>query len=305
MNGKPPPPPVTVIMRTKNSQSTVAQALGALYSQDFTNFDLLVVDSGSRDNTLDIVHEFPCAVIQIEAKSYFPGMVLNMAIERTASDIIVFLNSDCVPLTPHALSRLITAFGNPKTAAVFARQLPRPDAQPWVRRDYAASFPATGPAPSWIALSLPMAAIRRAVWEEHPFYTDAWASEDTEWGRWVMRQGYAIRYVPDALVMHSHNYTLRQIYGRRFVEGEADAFIERDAATIRGLFAKGVAALLRDLPASARAGAVSDAFMAAPRRLVYYWGYYAGHRLGEQRVARGDDDASVGQDIILERHDAK
>ena len=218
-------PRASVIMRSKNAEGVIAQALAALFSQDFTDFELLVVDSGSTDGTLDIVRQYPCRLLQIEPLAYYPGAVLNNAIEQTRAELVVFQNSDAVPLIPQALGRLLAAFDDPQVDAAFARQLPRPGADPWVQRDYAASFPPGGPAPPWVTLSLPLAAMRKSAWRLHPFYTDAWASEDTEWGHWASQNGRVIRYVPEALVMHSHNYTLRQLYGRRFVEGEADAFI--------------------------------------------------------------------------------
>lgn len=299
------PPAVTVIMRSRNAESIIVQALGALFSQEYRDFELLVVDSGSTDRTLDIVAQWPCRIIRIEAKAYFPGAVLNMAIEQASGDLIVFQNSDAVPLTPHALTRLVAAFDAPGVQAAFARQLPRPDAHAWVRHDYGRSFPEAAVAAPWITMSLPLAAMRKSAWREHPFYTDAWASEDTEWGRWALARGYQIKYVSDALVMHSHNYTLRQIYGRRFVEGEADAFIYGGAATTRGLLAAMTTATLRDLLLYARSASFREMPMALPRRAVYAWAYHKGHKLGERRLAAGDKDASVGQATVLDRHDAK
>lgn len=169
-------PKVSVIMRCKNSDWVIAQAISALFSQTFRDFELLVVDSGSTDRTLEIVKEFPCKIIEIEAKRYFPGAVLNMAIKETTGDIIVFQNSDAVPLCQHTLERLVSAFNSDEIKAAFTRQIPRPEAKSWVRRDYTVSFPDKENTPSWITLSLPMAAMRRSVWEKHPFYNDAWAS---------------------------------------------------------------------------------------------------------------------------------
>jgi rhamnosyltransferase len=292
-------------MRSKNSQDTIGQALAALFSQEYRDFELLVVDSGSTDGTLETVAKFPCRLIQIEAKSYFPGHVLNRAIEETSSELIVMQNSDTVPLTPHALTHLLAPFEDSNVVATFSRQLPRPDAVPWVRRDYARSFVQEGPAPPWLTLSFPLAALRRKTWEEHPFYTDAWASEDTEWGHWARTRGYETRYVPEAIVMHSHNYTLRQIYGRRFVEGEADAFIYGGTDKVSSALWKMATTTVRDVLLHAGIGALREMLAMPARRGVYYWAYHKGHLLGEQRIARGDADTSKGQTTILERHDAK
>ncbi len=70
-----------------------------------------------------------------------------------------------------------------------------------------------------------VSAIRRSVWERMPFNEDLQYSEDIDWTWRARGLGYQIRYVPDAMVMHSHNYTLRQFYKRQFGEGQADARI--------------------------------------------------------------------------------
>ncbi len=296
-------PRVSVIMRTKNADWVVEDALKGLYAQNFKDFELLVVDSGSTDRTLDIVRRFPHRLIEIEAKAYFPGMVLNSAIEQTQGDIVVFLNSDSVAQHPEALERIVGAFNDPAVQAAFARQTPRPEAHGWVRRDYASSFPEKGPAPEWITMSLPLAAMRRSCWQQHPFYTSAWASEDTEWGLWARKAGHHVAYVADAIVMHSHNYTLSQLYGRRFVEGEADAFIYGGKATLGSLFRQWLRDTVRDSLWCLKSGEFAGLMLAPVRRFVYGWAYWKGHLLGEERIARGDGDASRGQAVVLARHD--
>lgn len=274
-----------------------------LFAQDYEDFDLLVVDSGSRDRTLEIVRDYPCRVIEIEPHEYVPGVVLNMAVGHTAGEIVVFLNSDSVPQHPSVLRNLLGAFDDPTVQAAFARQIPRPDAHAWVRRDYAASFPETGSAPPWITLSLPLAAIRRALLDLRPFYTSAWASEDTEWGNWAKKQGHRIAYVPSAIVMHSHNYTLRQIYGRRFVEGEADAFIYGLAPSALAEARQWVSALYRDWLWCLKQAELAEMPWVPVRRFVYHWAHWQGHRLGYARIKSGDNDLTKGQQIVLTRYE--
>jgi len=290
-------------MRSKNSDWVIEEALEGLFAQNFKDFELIVVDSGSTDRTLEIVGKYPCKLIEIEAKAYYPGIVLNMAIEQASADIVVFQNSDTIPLHPEALENLVSPFDDPAVQATYARQTPRPEAQTWVRRDYASSFPESGPGPEWITLSLPFAAMRKSIWAQHPFYTAAWASEDTEWGNWARTNGHIIRYVPDAVVRHSHNYTLRQLYGRRFVEGEADAFIFRNADSLPKMIKRLVQSTWRDCAAYCKALDIFRIPYIPIRRTVYHWAYLKGHKLGEQRIATGDKDTSAGQEIILTRHD--
>jgi rhamnosyltransferase len=292
---------VSVIMRSKNAAWVIGQALAGLFSQHRKDFELLLVDSGSTDATLDIARRFPCRIIQIPATDYFPGAVLNNAIRQARGELLVFQNSDVVPLTPDALGRLLAPLEAGEADAAFARQLPRPEAHTWVRRDYALAFPPQGAPPPWMVYSLPFAAMRRSAWERRPFYEDAWGSEDTEWGHQARRSGLAVRYVPEALVMHSHNYTLRQLYGRRFIEGEADAFILRDQVPLPRFLRRLCSSWARDAQAHLAARDAAGLALSLPRRWVYHWAYWKGHSLGERRLKTGSGDASIGQQVVLKR----
>ncbi|AQS38745.1 Glycosyl transferase family 2 [Shewanella psychrophila] len=293
---------IAIIMRSKNSAWVIANTLAALNSQDFQDYELILVDSGSTDATLEIASFYDCRLIEIEPGDYYPGKVLNQAIEQCQAEVVVFLNSDAVLLRDDSLTNLLDAFNDPDIVAAFGRQIPRPEAHLWVKRDYATSFPATGNPPSWITLSLPFAAIRRQHWQQHPFYQDAWASEDTEWGHWAQTSGYKLAYVPQALLMHSHNYTLKQVYGRRYVEGEADAFIyhkkHKLTSAISG-FAKG---LLRDCFQHMITRDLRGLLFTPSRLFVYHWAYYAGLRWGNTRIRQQIKNDSTGQRAVLSRY---
>lgn len=296
-------PSVTVIMRTKNSADTLPQVLKALFSQNFKDFVLLVVDSTSTDETLSLLQPYPHQFMQVKAKEYFPGIVLNKAIEQVRTPYIVFLNSDSILLNPNSLQQLFNAIEDPNVVAAFGRQIPSPDADAWVRRDYEASFPPSPVAPPWMHLSLSYAAMKKTAWQKHPFYSDAWGSEDNEWGYWAKSQKLRIAYVPEAVVMHSHNYTLKQLYGRRFIEGEADAFIYRGFYTKTHMVVDIFKAICRDLIYHIQHHAWKDIFYIPARRIVYYWAYYKGHMWGENRLFTNNPDASIGQSTVLTRYE--
>lgn len=291
---------VTVIMRTKNSAWILAQTLKALYSQRDVDFELLVMDSSSTDGTLEILESYAPRILSVEAGDYFPGKVLNTAMESCASDLVVFLNSDTVLLHDYALARLLGAFEDESVQAAFGRQVPRPEARPWVRRDYNVSFPAFGPAPDWMPLSLPVAAMRRSAWLKQSFYTDAWGSEDTQWGRAAMKRGWKIAYVPECVAMHSHNYKLSQLYGRRFIEGEADVIMGEEPISALAALARAAKRYVSDLRQAVADRALPDTPL---RRLVEAWGYLRGARHGQLRKRRGDTDTRVGQQTVLKRYE--
>jgi len=290
---------VTIIMRSKDSDWVIDQALAALYSQEFRDFELLVVDSGSKDRTLEMVRRYPHRLIEIPPSNYFPGSVLNMAIENCTSEIIVFVNSDCVLLHPDCLGKLVAQLKSPEVDAAFARQIPRPDAELWVRTDYAKSFPAEPRAPAWMTFSLPLAGFKRSAWKKHPFYTQAWASEDSEWGHWARENGLTVRYLPECRVMHSHNYTAKQLFARKYVEGEADVFIYGRKANPASLVQQIALQTFRDILIALKEASPMAAFSSLGRAVAGQLGYYRGVRLGWRRVHSKNLDLSIGQSVVL------
>lgn len=293
---------VTVVMRTKDSAWVVERAVAGLFSQQNVSFELLVVDSGSQDQTLELLEPYAHRRIDVERGSYVPGRVLNRAIAACDTPWIAFQNSDVVPLDPFVLERLLTAAQQHDCVATFARQVPRPEAWQSVRRDHEQAFPATRTNPDWLPLSLPMALIRRDALIARPFYNGAWASEDTEWGHWARTAGHRVKYVPEACVMHSHNYTLRELRGRKFVEGEADAVMTGSSASWPRIAARALRESYRDARYCLTHQALGEVPGAIARRCVGNWAYWRGRTLGMRRVRRNDHDLSFGQKFALSRH---
>jgi rhamnosyltransferase len=297
-------PTISIIMRTKNSADILDQTLKALFSQQLVTFDFLAIDSGSTDQTVSILKAYEVKVHAIESKNYFPGPVLNHAMTLCKGQLVVFLNSDAVMLTPYTLYNLLRTFQDSAVQAAFARQIARPEAHTWVRRDYQTAFPDHPEAPKWLPLSLCLAAMRRSIWQKRAFYSFAWGSEDVEWGRWAQQSGHKIFYAYDSLVMHSHNYTLSQLYGRRFIEGEADAYIYKNNYGYGSFIKDWIKSTARDVYVHIKSLDLVGGCLAPMRRMVYYWAYYQGHKHGERRVKSNDVDASLGQETVLSRHDS-
>ena len=297
---------ISVVLRTKNGITTTRQTLAALAAQSIQPLEWIVMDCRSTDGVRELATSYGARIIDVDPDTYFPGKVLNRAAEAASGDLVVFVNSDTTPLLETSLEALVRPLDDPEVAATFGRQVVRPEALGWVRGDYDAAFPAEGPAPDWLPMSLPFSAIRRELLDAHPFYTDAWASEDTEWGVRARRAGLRIEYVPRAIAMHSHDYTLPEIRGRRYVEGEADAFIhpERRLGAAR-LARRWASTVARDLRIQwARSEWLE--MLRTPLRRAVFWGAWArGNRWGRTRRTRALADTGRGQRTILSlRRDA-
>ncbi len=245
-------PKVSIIMRVYNEMPYIKYALRMLKQQSFQDYELIIVDSGSTDGSYESAKQAnPDIIYQITPGTYVPGRVLNEAIAKATGDIIVFNNSDCIPQNNYWLENLIRPFAQDKhTIATFANQIPRPDASPLVRKDYERAFGDGSISSKWKHFfSLASSAVSREIITQYPFNPTIQYSEDIEWS-WRMKQlGKTITYVPDAIVEHSHNYTIKGLIKRYTGEGKAEKEIYKEP---RGNFIMAVIIsakleLLRDL----------------------------------------------------------
>lgn len=221
-------PKVSIVMRSINDLSFIERTLTAVFNQNFKDFELINVDSGSTDGTYEIIKKYnPDKARQIRRDDYVPGRVLNNAVKACAGEIIVFNNSDCIPMNSDWLGNLIKPLlEQPETVAAFGNQIPRPDATPLVIKDYRRAFGDGSVSASWDHFfSLATSAVRKCDIMQYPFNENLKYSEDIEWSWRMKKAGRKIAYVSDAVVEHSHNYRLREVWKRFYNEGLADGFI--------------------------------------------------------------------------------
>lgn len=189
-------------------------------------FELVVFDNESTDGTLEEVKKYTDRVINVPKGAYVPGRVLNQGMEVSQGEWVVFLNSDCTPQHESWLKNLLGGFTDDRVVAMFGRQIPRTSCNRLYVKDIEETYGDGTRQKYWQhCFSMASSAIRRSVWEKMKFNEQIQYSEDIEWTWRVCQQGYSIRYVPDSIVMHSHNYTLRQYYKRHYGEGRAETEI--------------------------------------------------------------------------------
>ncbi len=219
-------PKVSIIMRSFNEAWALGDTLKALTQQDYRNWELIVIDSGSSDGSEKIIRAFqPAHFIQIQPHEYNPSKVMNHGMRLASTPFGIFLNADATPQGNAWLRPMVNALQAPKTAAVFGRQIPRPDCQAVFACDYERCFGPQRESAQWDHFfSMVSSGLRKDVWSQRGFREDLQYAEDDEYTRWCKAQGYTIEYCPDSIAMHSHNYTLEQVYKRSY--GDARAFAQ-------------------------------------------------------------------------------
>ncbi len=275
-------------MRSKNDAAFIGATLRAVHAQDYPGgFELIHIDSGSTDGTLEIIQSFnPEKLIEIEASEYVPGVVLNRGMREARSEWVIFLNSDCEPTDEHWLAELLKAArSSARAGAAFGRQKPRSGCQAVYAHDYERCFGKNRQSRQWDHFfSMANSIVRRRVWERELFREDLQYSEDDEWSRRLIDKGWSVIYAPESGVYHSHNYTLPQAFRRAYGEAFALAVLETVTpghySYLRTVAAGALREWMHDLKYCARTGRFLEWPHALGVRIAQRLGKVKGFRQG-------------------------
>ncbi len=257
-------PAVSIVIRSYNEGWALMGTLEALKRQTFRDYELIVIDSGSTDGSDELIRQAaPRHFIGIQPHEYHPPRVLNLGMRLARSNSVVFLNADATPVDSHWLAPLVSSLQDPEVAAVFGRQVPRPDCQAVYANDYEQCFGPRRASARWDHFfSMVSSGIRKDIWAPRGFNEAMQYSEDDEYTRWARAQGYRVLYVPESVVMHSHNYTPAQAAKRAHGEGRALAAVwEGDPGRFnfgRTVLLGGLNDARRDLAFCARHGRLAE-----------------------------------------------
>jgi glycosyltransferase involved in cell wall biosynthesis len=245
-----------VVIRTLNEAELIGACLEALRRQRGSfDLDILVVDSGSTDATLEIARSQGARVFELPPGDFDYSRSLNVGIERVRGSLVLILSAHAVPVDDEWVGRMAAPFADPAVAGVASRQTPWEDA-PWrevlrlsrqfnqTRREYAPGHAGE------MVFSNAASCIRRSAWIDAPFTLPA--AEDLDWARRVVAAGGKVVYEPAAAVYHSHRESPRaqaqrlidisRVDGtggaartRRRTLREAAGLLYRDSRSILGL----------------------------------------------------------------------
>ena len=294
-------PRATVVILVKDGGPCLAELLARLDGQQLEGgLEVLAVDSGSTDGSIAVLEAHRARVVQVPPASFDHGGTRNLAASQAQGAIVVFLSQDAVPVDSGFVRALVEALeADARLAGVFARQVPRAEADPLTRRDLAAWVAARTepravflPGADGLAHLGPLerhrllafddvaSAVRREVLLAHPFAPTRFG-EDVEWAQRVLLLGFGIGYVPEAVVVHSHARTARGLFRRNYLGHRVlhRLFGLRTIPDVPHLVRASAGAVATDLATLAREGARPSAWLAAPAQaLAASYGQYRGAR---------------------------
>jgi len=223
---------ISVIIPTLNAGRLIGQLLSGLLSQDLRPGEIIVIDSSSQDNTVDIAKKTGVSTQVIPRSTFNHGKTRNQAALTAAGDTLVFMTQDAIPVNNSLLRELTAPLQEPDIAATYARQIPRPDAPLLEVFTRHFNYPEKASVKSLNDLkplgiktfffSNVCSSMKRELFIKAGMFPESVrANEDMVITAKYIINGYKVAYVPEAMVIHSHNYSLLGQYRRYYNIGSS------------------------------------------------------------------------------------
>lgn len=277
---------ISIVFRALNEEKWFADALQACVDQDTDGFEveIVLVDSGSTDRTIEIAESFGVRIVYIQKHEFTFGRSLNLGCEAASGDILVFISAHCVPAHSRWLINLVSPLVNQSISYSYGRQIGHDVSRFSEHQIFEQYFPDHDKIPQDnFFVNNANSAIVKSVWESYKFDEEVTGLEDMVLAKAIMKDGGRIGYVADAAVYHIHEESFGQTKKRYYREALTLREIMPEVQLHFGDFIRYVAAAISH---DTRKALRSRQFRLIPEavlfRIMQYWGAYRGHN--EHRV---------------------
>jgi glycosyltransferase involved in cell wall biosynthesis len=205
----------SIIIRAFNEEKHIGRLLEGIRQQTVTDVEVILVDSGSTDATISIAESFGARAVRIRPEEFTFGRSLNYGVRAATRELVVIASAHVYPVYPDWLETLLRPFADSHVALTYGKQRGPESVRYSEQQIYHQWYPETSKSNQETAFcNNANAAIRKSLWERHPYDETLTGLEDLEWAKWAKEQGHAIVYVSEAEIVHVHNETPRGVFNR-------------------------------------------------------------------------------------------
>ncbi|MDP6634991.1 MAG: glycosyltransferase [Phycisphaerae bacterium] len=234
---------ISVIIPTLNAGKKLSELLDGLKTQTLPPGEIIIVDSSSTDDTLEIAEQFDCVIRTIPSSDFDHGGSRNLGARLARGEILIFMTQDARPCDQHLLESLTAPLRNGGAAAAYARQIANSDAIPPEAFAREINYPPQSRMKTIDDLaemgiktfffSNATSAITKHAFEAiGEFPENVVVNEDMLFSARLLKAGLTVAYQADAHVFHSHNYSLVRQFKRYFDIG---AFTAQASGDLSGV----------------------------------------------------------------------
>ncbi|MDD4964184.1 MAG: glycosyltransferase family 2 protein [Gallionella sp.] len=224
---------VALCIPTLNAGNFALQMVTALKKQRLQPDEVIILDSESSDGTVEVYRALTDKVVRVNRKDFDHGGTRNLAFKMSSADIIIFMTQDAIPVDVTAIQNLVQGLvDNPRCGLVYGRQMADAKAGYFARHARTYNYPSgedvilrsiddvprLGIKAAFCSDSF--AAYRRKAMEGINYFDEnTLFAEDSIAAAKLLKNQWQVAYVPQARVVHSHDYSLKQDFCRYFDVG--------------------------------------------------------------------------------------
>ena len=225
-------PLISIVIPVKNGSKTIKSCLNAIFSQSLKDvIEVIIIDSGSTDNTLGLINNYPIRLFKIPAEEFNHGLTRNYGISKALGTFVVLTVQDAIPESDKWLEIMLTQFQDNEVMGVCGQQITPHDEDKnpleWFR-------PFSEPVPITIQYKPEefkklspkeqfekcrwddvTAMYRKSAMSETPFRQTNFA-EDMLWAKDALKKGEKIVYDFNARVYHYHHNSFKFSFRRTY-----------------------------------------------------------------------------------------
>lgn len=286
----------SVVIRTYNEGRWLPEVLEAVARQDVEGLDVevVIVDSGSTDDTRAIAERFGCRIVHIRKEDFTFGRSLNVGCDAAVGRNLVFISGHCIPVGDQWLKALIAPLDDGTADYVYGRQEGHSEITKFSEHQlFEKYFPVLSALPQeGFFCNNANSALPKEIWRAYPFDEEVTGLEDMVLAKQLVGDGRKIGYVAESSVIHIHDEPWSKIKIR----------YEREAIALQQIMPE-VHIRFRDFVRYVMAGIFHDWGEALQQRVFFrqfgpivlfrfnqFWGSYRGnndhHRMSQERKER-------------------
>nr|WP_288305819.1 glycosyltransferase [uncultured Romboutsia sp.] len=203
---------ISIVIRTYNEEKNIRQVLESINQQSYNNYEIIIVDSESTDNTVMIAKEYGAKIIHIKKKDFNYSYSSNIGVSNSIGEVVCFLSGHSVPLRNDYLAILNNVFQDDQVGGCYGDVLALKDGSltekmfnflGYLKNKFKGQIVEKEIHPG--ILSCSNASIRKEIWNNHQFVEQLGdGGEDVEMAYYILKNNKKIIFCPNLIVRHSH-----------------------------------------------------------------------------------------------------
>jgi len=205
----------SIVIRAYNEEQHIGRLLEGLRQQTLKDVEIILIDSGSTDQTVSVAESFGARIVRIPSAEFTFGRSLNFGLRSATREFVVIASAHVYPVYPDWLASLLRPFEDERVALTYGKQRGYEKSKYSEYQIFQRWYSDVSMQNQTTAFcNNANAAIRKSLWTQNQYDETLTGLEDLAWAKWAQEHDYKISYVAEAEIVHVHNETPQGVFNR-------------------------------------------------------------------------------------------